>query len=160
MEDETMPKIEYDNLPIRTRTPYPLDLNKVTEGFTRVAVGDGAGLTQFGVNRAVLQPGAATALRHWHEHEDEFVIVLAGIVTLVDDTGEHELTAGDCAGFKAGEPNGHHIVNRSSSPAILFEIGTRSPNEVAHYSDVDLVLNKIDGQGHFTRRDGSRVTEK
>ena len=154
-----MPKIEYNELPVRTRTPYPFDLNRVTEGYTRIAVGDAAGLTQFGVNRVVLQPGAATALRHWHENEDEFVIVFAGTVTLIDDSGEHELSAGDSAGFKAGEPNGHHIVNRSNAPAVLFEIGTRSKSEIAHYSDVDLVLINAEGQLRFTRRDGTPIIE-
>jgi uncharacterized cupin superfamily protein len=101
----------------------------VTEGYTRIAAGSAAGLTQSGVNRVLLRPGAATALRHWHENEDEFVIFVEGTVSLIDDNGEHELTAGECAGFKAAEPNGHYIVNHSSSPAILFEIGTRSKNE-------------------------------
>ena len=68
-------------------------------------------------------------------------------------------SAGDSAGFKAGEPNGHHIVNRSNAPAVLFEIGTRSKSEIAHYSDVDLVLINAEGQLRFTRRDGTPIIE-
>ena len=81
-----------------------------------------------------------------------------GTVTLIDDDGNHELTAGDCAGFRAGEPNGHHIVNLSNAPAIIFEIGTRLSDEVAHYSEIDLILRKTGGRLNFVRRDGTPVT--
>lgn len=102
------------------------------------------GLTQFGVNQVVLAPGAATALRHWHEAEDEFVYVLAGTVVLIDDNGPHELTAGGFAAFPAAIPNAHHFVNRGSAPATLLVIGSRRPGEdVVHYPD--------DGIGPFRR---------
>jgi hypothetical protein len=42
------------------------------------ALGDVAGLTQFGVNLTRLKPGAASSLRHWHEAEDELIYVLEG----------------------------------------------------------------------------------
>jgi uncharacterized cupin superfamily protein len=94
------------------------------------------GLTQFGVNQVRLLPGAATALRHWHEAEDEFVYVLEGVATLVDDNGEHELEAGGYAAFAAGVANGHHFVNRSAAPVALLVIGSRRPGEdVVHYPD-------------------------
>ena len=77
----------------------------------KTALSNAAGLTQFGVNLTRLKPGAASALRHWHENEDEFVYILEGECMLVEDDGEILLKAGDCAGFKAGVPNGHHLVN-------------------------------------------------
>ena len=154
-----MPKIDIAKLQSLRRTRYPGDLRKVTKGYQRVAMGDAAGLTQFGVNRAVLAPGAATSLRHWHENEDEFVIVLEGEVVLVDDNGETPMHACDCAGFRAGDANGHTIINRSERPAILFEIGTRLADEIGHYPDVDLLYKKIAGEIHFTRRDGTAISE-
>lgn len=97
------------------------------------------GLTQFGVNIVTLDAGALSALRHWHEAEDEFVYVLSGQLTLIDENGAHELTAGSFAGFPAGRPNGHHLENRSSAPATFLVAGSRRPGEdVVHYPDDDL----------------------
>lgn len=94
------------------------------------------GITQFGVNHLTLEPGAYSALRHWHEQEDEFVFVLEGELVLIDDHGEHNLEAGMYAAFPAGESNGHHLCNRSPAPARLLAIGTRHRGaEMVHYPD-------------------------
>ena len=70
-------------------------------GRARKRLGNAAGLDQFGVNLTTLKPGAASALRHWHEKEDEFVYILEGEVVLIEDGGETVLKPGDAAGFKA-----------------------------------------------------------
>ena len=88
-------------------------------------LGDACGLTRFGVNLVTLPPGGQSALRHWHTLEDEFVYVLEGEVVLVTDDGEQVLRAGDCAGYPAGKPDGHHFVNRSGAPARYLEVGNR-----------------------------------
>ena len=99
-------------------------------------LGKAVGLTQFGVNRVRLEPGSASALRHWHEGEDEFVYVLSGELTLIDDHGEHPMPPGTFAGFPAGEANAHHLVNRSDADAEYLAIGSRKPGEDAcHYPD-------------------------
>ena len=112
------------------------------EGREKTALGNVAGLTQFGVNLTRMKPGAASSLRHWHENEDEFVFILEGELTLVEDEGETVLKVGDCAGFKANVANGHHLVNKSDRDALYLEIGTRAPNERAHYPDVDLKFER------------------
>jgi uncharacterized cupin superfamily protein len=100
------------------------------------------GVTQFGVNHLTLEPGAYSALRHWHEQEDEFVFVLEGELTLIDDNGEHPLTAGMYAAFPAGEANAHHLCNRSAQLARLLSIGTRHRGgETIHYPDDDLTFD-------------------
>lgn len=139
----------------RTATIYPPPYDAPLAGRAKRALGDVFGLSQFGVNLTVLAPGAASSERHWHEREDEFIYVLDGQVTLIDDAGEHMLTAGMCAGFKAGVPNGHKLVNRSSQPATYLEIGTRSEGERAHYPDADMAGEKVDGTFRLTRKDGS-----
>ncbi len=97
------------------------------------------GVTQFGVNRVTLDPGSISALRHWHEAEDEFVYVLSGKLTLVDDNGEHALEEGSFVGFPAGCPNAHHLQNRSQEPASFIVVGSRKPGgETVHYPDDDL----------------------
>ena len=150
-----MPKIDLSTVPVRRRQGYPQAFRPETAGYEGQKVGDAAGLTQFGVNRGVLAPGGRTALRHWHEEEDEFVIILSGEVVLREDEGETVLRAGDCAGFKAGVANGHALENRSDAPAVLFEIGTRSPDETAHYPDVDLRFEKRGQQIRFCHKDGA-----
>ena len=93
-------------------------------------------ITQFGVNHVTLEPGSISALRHWHEAEDEFVYVLSGTLTLIDDNGEHTMEQGSFAGFPAGCANAHHLVNRSNASAIFIVVGSRKPGEERiHYPD-------------------------
>jgi uncharacterized cupin superfamily protein len=149
-----MPKIDIARLPLDTRTGYPEPLNSVVQGRIRRRLGNAVGLDQFGVNLTTLKPGAATALRHWHEREDELVYILEGEVVLVEDDGETMLKAGEAAGFKANTPNGHHLVNRSDRDAVLLEIGTRSKHEKAEYPDVDLVMLRDENGARFTHKNG------
>jgi uncharacterized cupin superfamily protein len=138
-----MPKIDTARLETRVGSPnYPAPFQHVCAGRHKTSLSNAAGLTQYGVNLTRLKPGAASALRHWHEREDEFVYILEGECTLVEDNGETLLKAGDCAGFKAGVPNGHHLVNRSDRDTVYLEIGTRAPSERAHYPDDDLQFER------------------
>ncbi len=133
-----MPKVDISQAKVRTGTNYPPKFQNVVHGREKSVLGDLVGLTQFGVNLTRLKPGAASALRHWHENEDEFVYVLEGELVLMEDEGETVLQPGDAAGFKAGVANGHHLVNKTQRDAIYLEIGTRAATERAHYPDVDL----------------------
>ena len=112
------------------------------------------GLSQFGVNLTRLEPGAASALRHWHENEDEFVYVLEGEIVLIEDDGETMLKPGDCAGFKAGVANGHHLVNKTTRDALYLEIGNRAPSERAHYPDDDLFFERDGKQFRILHKSG------
>jgi uncharacterized cupin superfamily protein len=149
-----MPKIDISQAKVRTSTVYPAEFQSVVDGREKAALGNLAGLTQFGVNLTRLKPGAASALRHWHENEDEFVYILEGEITLIEDEGETLLKPGDAAGFKAGVPNGHHLVNRSNRDAVYLEIGTRAPCERAHYPDVDLAYAKDETSVRITHKSG------
>ena len=106
------------------------------------------------MNRLELEPGVWSSQRHWHSAEDEFVWVVEGEVVLIDDDGETVLKAGDCAGFPAGDKNGHHIVNRSNRLAVLLEVGSRRPDEDGvDYPDIDLTLH--DGDRRYRHNDGT-----
>ena len=150
-----MPKIDLERVPVQGRLVYPEPFFGETASYEQQRVGDAAGLTKMGVNRVVLPPKSKTALRHWHEVDDEFVIVISGVVVLSEEEGETLLRAGDCAGFRAGVANGHAIENRGDEAAVLFEIGTRDTVETVHYTDADLRYEKRDGVRRFTRRDGA-----
>src|SRR5580700_12342156 len=153
-----MPKIDITNLPIDTRTGYPPPLDRVVVGRERKRLGNAVGLDQFGVNLTTLKLGASSALRHWHEKEDELVYILEGEVVLIEDEGETVLKPGDAAGFKADTPNGHHIVNKSQRDAVLLEIGTRSKVETAFYPGVDLVAIRDEASMRYTRENGEPHT--
>ena len=146
-------KIDIPNAPFVKGARYPMPYDAACAPRQRWRLGDAAGLTQFGVNLMRLPAGAWSSQRHWHSAEDELVYVLEGEVVLVTDDGEEPMGPGDCAGFKAGDANGHHFQNRSQQEAVLLEIGTRTRGESAvDYPDIDLVFPK--GAKGFQHRDG------
>lgn len=126
----------------KTGNPYPGGLGEPVGLRGRRALGDAAGLTQFGVNLVRLPPGGWSSLRHWHRHEDEFVYVLDGELTLVTDQGESVLGAGMAAGFPADCGDGHQLQNRGTGVATYLEVGLRSPVEEVTYPDADLHLRR------------------
>ena len=79
--------------------------------------------------------------------------MLDGELTLVTDAGEEILRAGDCAAFKAGEPDGHHLINKSTRPAKVLEIGNADPRDRCVYPDIDMLAEP--GVEAFSHRDGS-----
>lgn len=155
MADKKPAAVRAMDLEARTSSVYPPQFQKEIAGRQKRAMGDFFGLTQYGVNLATLAPGAWSAQRHWHKVEDEFIYVVEGELTLIDDDGEHTLTPGMCAGFKAGVANAHKIVNKSAKPASYLEVGLRSPSEQVVYPDVDLKGVKENNKFRFTKRDGT-----
>jgi uncharacterized cupin superfamily protein len=147
-----MPKIDAKTVRESVGSRYPGAFAEPCSKRRNAALGDAGGLTQFGVNRTTLAPGAWSSQRHWHELEDEFVYVLEGEVVLIEDDGEHPMRAGDSAAFKAGVRNGHHFVNRSDRDAVLLVVGSRKDGEHGEYSDIDMRFQR--GRG-YTRKDGT-----
>ena len=135
-------------------TLYPPPFDQPCLARERRRLGDAAGLTQFGVNLLRLPPGAWSSQRHWQTASDEFIYVLGGEVTLVTDAGAEVLRPGEAAGFKAGDPDGHCLQNRSETEALVLEIGTRIPADGAFYSDIDMVAQP-GGGSRYTKRDGT-----
>ena len=116
---------------------------------------DTGGLAQFGAFTETLAPGGASSHRHWHEQEDEFLYILDGTPTVIEDDGPHALSPGDAACWPAGVPNAHHVVNRSDAPCTYVVIGTRLPSDTVHYADIDRLYTRRDGVVSRTRRDGA-----
>jgi uncharacterized cupin superfamily protein len=149
-----MKKIDVSAATVTVGSGYPAPYDEPCRQRKRVRLGDVAGLTQFGVNLLRLAPGVWSSQRHWHSAEDEFVYVLEGEVVLVTDAGEEVLRAGDCAGFKAGERQGHQLQNRASTEAVLLEIGTRNPeHDAVDYPGIDLMIRA--GARVFLHKDGT-----
>ncbi|MGE0776086.1 MAG: cupin domain-containing protein [Sphingomonadaceae bacterium] len=146
-----MPKLDLDTIPQINNTGYPEPYASAVQGRWYRRIAPAAGLTDFGVSHVSLKPGAWSSQRHWHEAEDEFLVVLSGEVALVDDAGRTVLRAGDCAAFPKNERNGHHLINESSADCVFVVVGRPSASE-CHYPDIDLHL---DERQRYTHKDGT-----
>jgi len=151
-----LPALDPANVPVRTASIYPTEVQRQRlAGRAKQALGDALGLQNFGVNLVRLEPGAISALRHWHTRQDEFIYVLEGELTLVTEAGEQNLPAGACAGFPAGQADGHQLVNRSDHVVVYLEVGDRLPGDRSHYPDEDLEARAGRGSYEFLHRDGT-----
>ncbi len=149
-------RIDLNAAKVRSGTGYPQPFDAPCRERSRRQLGDAAGLTDFGVNLLRLPPGTWSSQRHWHTAEDEFVYVLEGELTLVTDAGEEILRAGDCAGFKAGAPDGHHLQNRTDKDAVAIEVGSRKADDEGEYSDIDM---RFSPEGYF-HKDGKPYAKR
>jgi uncharacterized cupin superfamily protein len=147
-----MPKIDLDAIDQINRTGYPPPLSDVVQGRWYRRLGPAAGLSEFGVSHVVLKPRAWSSQRHWHEGEDEFMVMIAGEAVLIDDQGRTPLIPGDCAAFPRGDGNGHHVINESDADCVFVVVGRPSAS-ACHYPDVDLYLDA--GKQAFCRKDGT-----
>lgn len=145
-----MPRIELEQIAQTNMTGYPAEHAAMVAGRWVRRLGPASGLADFGISHVVLKPGAGSSHRHWHEDEDEFVILLSGEAVLVEDGARTPMRAGDMAAFPKGEPNGHHLVNEAQEDCVFLAVG-RSPAGDCHYSDIDMRWSG----GRYQRRDGS-----
>ena len=146
--------IDLKSVPVVTGSGYPAPFDAPCAARRRQRLGDAAGLTDFGVNLLRLAPGVWSSQRHWHSAEDEFVLIVEGEVVLVTDAGEEILRVGDCAGFKAGVKDGHHLQNRSARDALVLEVGSRRiAEDEGEYPDID--LRALKGRAGYVHRDGT-----
>lgn len=152
-----MPKVDVNAVPKRKGVGYPQPFAALSADRIRQRLGDAGGLSDFGVNLMHLPPGNWSSQRHWHSHEDEFVYVLEGELTLIEDGGETVLRAGDCAAFPKNTGNGHHMINKSDAMAVYLEVGSRSPVDLTTCSDIDLKSSSTDGL--FVHKDGTPYPE-
>ncbi|NNF23200.1 MAG: cupin domain-containing protein [Rhodobacteraceae bacterium] len=136
-------------------TGYPPPFDDGPDRYAAYQLTDVAGLTQFGASLEILHPGGMSSQRHWHEEEDEVLFVLSGEVVLVESDGRHVLRAGDAAGWKAAEPNAHHVINRSDADASYLIVGTRAQHDKVHYPDIDLEYVRDASGRRFTHKDGT-----
>jgi uncharacterized cupin superfamily protein len=147
-----MPKLDLQTIEQIDRTGYPppYAAAMAKRRYRRIALA--AGLSDFGVSHVVLEPGGISSQRHWHEGEDELVVMLEGEAVLVEEESETVLRAGDLAAFPKGVANGHHLVNRGEAPCVFVAIGRPAASD-CHYPDVDMHLDAASGA--FTHKDGT-----
>jgi len=148
-----MKKIDLAAIPVQTGSDYPPPFDAPCNNQPTQRLARHAGLTAFGVNLTVIPPGVWSSQRHWHSHEDEFIWVVEGELSLVTDSGAEILRAGDCAAFKRNDPDGHHLINTSGRPAKVLEIGNADPQDRCVYSDIDMVAEP--GAPGYSHKDGT-----
>jgi len=146
-----MPKIDLDAIEPVNRTGYPPPFNEAVKDRWYRRLAPATGLSDFGVSHVVLKPGAWSSQRHWHNGEDEFLVMLSGEAVLVEDLGRTILKPGDCAAWPKGSTNGHHLINESGGDCS-FLCMSGGKNEGGGYSDVDLAFT---ADGRFVHRDGT-----
>jgi uncharacterized cupin superfamily protein len=78
------------------------------------------GVTSFGLNLMVLQPGQRSRV-HVHERQEEVYIVQEGELTLVLEGEEHVLGPGRLA--RVGHAVRRQLVNRGSGRLVMIAIG-------------------------------------
>jgi uncharacterized cupin superfamily protein len=149
------PALDPANVPAVTGSGYPEPFKSRVATRRKQRLGDALALKNFGVNLTTLPPGAVSALRHWHSHEDEFVYVVSGELTLLTNDGEQRLAPGMCAGFPAGRADGHCLVNRTAKDAVYLEVGDRKPEDAVTYPDDDLAGRATPRGRRFTKKDGT-----
>ena len=143
-------------LPESNATSYPEPFRSANEQRWNRRLGNHAQLTNFGVNLVRIVPGGQSSCRHAHTRQDEFIYVLQGDVELETNAGVEQLSAGMCAGFKAGTGNAHRFVNRSASDVMLLVVGDRTAGDAVSYPDVDMHGQpQPDGKLVFTHKDGT-----
>jgi uncharacterized cupin superfamily protein len=147
-----MPKLDLDSIPQTNATGYPPPWREEMGKRHYRRLGAVSGLLDFGVSHVTLEPGGVSSQRHWHEGEDEFVVMLDGEAMLADDEGETPMRAGDCASFPKGVANGHRLINRSDSPCVFIAVGKLALSD-CHYPDIDMHLDGATSR--FTRKDGT-----
>jgi uncharacterized cupin superfamily protein len=146
-----MAKIDLERMEQTNRTGYPPPFDQpVAERWQR-PIGSTYGLTELGARHVVLQPGAWSSQRHWHDGEDELLVMLSGRAVLIEDDGETELAAGDIAAWPKGVRNGHHLINRSGEPCsfVCVSAGT---NTGGGYSDIDMMFT---ADNRYVHKDGT-----
>lgn len=146
-----MPKIDIDALAQSNATGYPAPFDSQVQGRYWRRLAPLGGLTQMGASHVVLKPGAWSSQRHWHDGEDELVVMISGEAVLIEDGGQTVLKAGDVAAFPAGVANGHHLQNRTDTDCEFIAIGTGDRSKGGVYSDIDM---KFDEHGYY-HKDGT-----
>jgi uncharacterized cupin superfamily protein len=147
-----MPKIALEAIHQTNATGYPAPFDRDVAGRHYRRLAPALGLTDFGASEVTLDPGGWSSQRHWHEGEDELVVMLEGEAVLVEDDCETILRAGDIAAFRKGVANGHHLINRGASPCRFVAIGRPAASD-CHYPDIDMHLDGASGR--YTRKDGT-----
>ena len=147
-----MPKIDLDSLEQTNRTGYPPPFNEQVAGRWYRRLAPAGGLTEFGASHVTLKPGAWSSQRHWHNGEDEFLVMLSGEAVLVEDEGRTVLRAGRLRGLAQGQHQRPSSCERKRRGLHVRRASAAVTNTGGGYSDIDMMFTAEDG---FVHKDGA-----
>lgn len=151
-----MPKLDLEAIPQVNATGYPPPFDREVAGRWYRRLSPASGLTDFGASHVVLKPGAWSSQRHWHDGEDEVLVMLAGEAVLVEDEGATIMRAGDVAAFPKGTGNGHHLRNDSEADCCFVVVGG-GRRTGGGYSDIDMMFT---ADNAYVRKNGTPYAAK
>ena len=136
-----MPKVDLTSIEETNRTGYPPPFDADVAGRWYRRLAPASGIEDFGASLVRLEPGAWSSQRHWHEGEDELLVMIDGEAVLVEDDSRTLLKAGDVAAWAKGVANGHHLINESAADCRFLVVGSRPAGQDCHYPDIDLLAD-------------------
>lgn len=151
-----MPRLDLEAIEQVSATGYPEPFNRAVAGRWYRRLAPAGGLTRMGASHVVLRPGAWSSQRHWHEGEDELLVMLSGEAVLVEDANGSEggrtvLRAGDICAWRAGAANGHHLINESDADCVFVAISA-GEDAGGDYPDIDMCWS---ADGTYRHKDGT-----
>jgi uncharacterized cupin superfamily protein len=146
-----MPKVDISAIEPTNQSTYPAPFRSVVRDSWKRRVGRSVGFSDLGATHVTLQPGAWSSQRHWHEDEDELLVLLSGEAVLIENDGRTLLRAGDICAWPKGVPNGHHLVNESAEPCSFIAVSAGERLGRGTYSDIDLKIEN----GRYLHKDGT-----
>ncbi|MEZ4742901.1 MAG: GNAT family N-acetyltransferase [Bdellovibrionota bacterium] len=116
---------------------YPGDSETFGDG---VRLTNRLGLKSLGIWYESLAPGCRSSFPHAHTHEEEFVFVLKGNLTVWLNGYAKEITKGEFVGFPSNTGLSHTLINNSNEPVVYICVG-----ETAEFLDekINYPLNPL-----------------
>jgi len=151
-----MPRIDIEAIEQSNGTGYPAPFDQAVQGRWWRRLAPAGGLTRMGASHVVLKPGAWSSQRHWHDDEDELLVMLTGEAVLVEDAtdggdGRTMLRAGDVCAWPQGFANGHHLINESDADCSFIAVSAGNADGCGAYSDIDM---RFEGDA-YVHKDGT-----
>ena len=97
-------------------------------------LGPELGAARLGATVYELPPGQSLCPYHY-ETEEEWLLVLAGELTVRHPEGEDVLTAGDITAFPVGAAGAHKTTNRGTEPVRMLMFSNVDPTGHVIYPD-------------------------
>jgi uncharacterized cupin superfamily protein len=102
-------------------------------------IGPAIGASMLGATIYELGPGQSNCPYHYEYGNEEWLIVLAGRLTLRTPRGEENLEPGHVVCFPEGPEGAHKLSNRGEEPVRVLLLSTKRDPSVAVYPDSDKI---------------------
>jgi uncharacterized cupin superfamily protein len=108
-------------------------------------LGTHTGLKTLGVHLVRLAPGFDSTQFHYHDADEEFVLILSGRGKAYIGPDTLDVGPGDFMGFPAPSP-GHGLHNDSDADLVYLVGGESNPSDVVHYPWIRRTMIKSHGR--------------